>query len=117
MQERFDVHSLPNRTPKRFSFLLVRGRNSGIGSPSPKPSVDIDGLQVFGIATFALEVALATGGIDGADVIWREEQKKRNADHEKERRRGASLVVVVAVAVEVVIKAKRRKEATHIFQP
>lgn len=52
---------------------LVRGRDPGVAGPGPEPSVDVDGLEVLRVAALALEVALAAGGVDRADVVW---QKK-----------------------------------------
>ena len=43
--------------------------NAGVSSPSPKPAIDINGLQVLSIAAFAFEVAFTTRGPNGADVI------------------------------------------------
>ena len=64
-------HLLSNRTPECLWILLVCGWDPGVGSSCPEPSVDVDGLQVVGVAALALEVALATRGIDGANIVWR----------------------------------------------
>jgi hypothetical protein len=43
--------------------------NSGVASSRPKPSIDVNGLKVLSVTAFALEVALASGGVDGAHVV------------------------------------------------
>ncbi len=35
----------------------------------PEPPVDEDGLEGLGLTAFAGEVALATGGVDGRNVV------------------------------------------------
>ena len=49
--------------------MLVCGRDPCVGGPSPKPAVNIDGLEMFGVAAFPLEVTLASGRVDGADIV------------------------------------------------
>ena len=36
----------------------------------PEPAVDVDGLEVLGVAALVLEVALPSAGVHRADVVW-----------------------------------------------
>ena len=62
-------NSLSTRTPEALLVGRVGGEDPLVVGAGPEPSVDVDGLKMGGIATLALEVALATGGVDRADVV------------------------------------------------
>ena len=62
---------LSDGAPVGLGVWLVGGGDPGVGSSGPEPSVDVDGLEVLGVAALALEVALATRGVDGAHVVWK----------------------------------------------
>ena len=38
----------------------------------PEPAVDVDGLEVLGVAALVLEVALPAAGVHRADVVWQQ---------------------------------------------
>ena len=60
---------LSSGAPVRVCRSLVCLWNAGVSSPSPKPTIDINGLQVLRVAAFAFEVAFTAGGPNGADII------------------------------------------------
>ena len=64
------AYSLSGGTPKSLCLSFICCRNSGVRSARPKPAVYVDGLQMFGIASFALEVALTTGSVNWAHIVW-----------------------------------------------
>jgi hypothetical protein len=55
--------------PEALGVGLVGGQDPLVVGSGPEPSVDVDGLQVGGVAALALEVALAAGRVDGAHVV------------------------------------------------
>ena len=62
-------NSLSNGGPVSVGVGLVGGGDPGVGGSGPEPSVDVDGLEVAGVAPLALEVALAAGRVNGAHVV------------------------------------------------
>ena len=62
-------HLLSSSRPMGIRGRLVRPGNSGVSGSSPKPAVDVNGLQMLGVTALALEVALAARGVDGAHVV------------------------------------------------
>ena len=58
------IDSLSNWTPVRLWIVFVCGRDPGVGGARPEPSVDIDWLQMFSVASLALEIAFAARGIN-----------------------------------------------------
>ena len=52
-------HLLPLVAPEGvLGFSVVSRRNSRVVGSGPEPAVDVDGLEVGGVAALALEVAL-----------------------------------------------------------
>lgn len=58
-------------TPMTIGRWSIGGRDTRVASAGPEPTIYIDGLQVFSIAAFAFEVALAARSVNGANVIWK----------------------------------------------
>lgn len=56
-------------TPMTIGRWDICGWDARVASASPEPTIYIDGLQVFSIAAFAFEVALAARSVNGANVI------------------------------------------------
>lgn len=69
--KKYDVsfHLLPSVAPESSAVPFVGGWNARITCSCPKPSVDIDGLELLLFTAFTLEIALTTRGIDGGYVI------------------------------------------------
>lgn len=61
---------LSGETPEGLRVWRVSSGDPGVRGSGPEPSVNVDGLQVSGVAPFALEVALASRGVDGTHVIF-----------------------------------------------
>ena len=53
------VYSLSALAPEAFGVGLVGGKDPLVVGSGPEPAVDVDGLEVGGVAALALEVALA----------------------------------------------------------
>jgi hypothetical protein len=67
---RFEIgYSLSSGTPVGFFCPLVGGRDPRVGRARPEPPVDVDWLEVLGVAALALEVALAPRRVDRAHVV------------------------------------------------
>ena len=68
-------YSLSGEAPEGVVLPGVGGGDALVGGAGPEPAVDVDGLQVLGVAALSLEVALAAGGVDRAHVVC---GKKKN---------------------------------------
>ena len=64
------LHLLSCMTPKCIWAWLVGWWHSGISSTSPKPPVDIDGLENVLLTTFSSKIALAARCIDWGNVVY-----------------------------------------------
>ena len=62
-------YSLSSLRPVCLVRRLISWGDPAVAGTGPEPSVGVDGLEVFGVASLALEVALATGSPHGGHVV------------------------------------------------
>ena len=63
------IHLLSSGTPMGIWRGHICRRDPSVSSSGPKPTIYIDGLQMFSITSFAFEVALSARSINRAHII------------------------------------------------
>ena len=78
------LHLLSCMTPKCVWAWLVGWRHPGISSTSPKPPIDINGLENVLLTTFPSKIALTARSVDWGNIVYNFREKKYNDQLEED---------------------------------